>query len=69
VERIAALPVNFQARGLVGRGGLADLQDGITKFDLPHPHEVLWSIGVSLAVVWEQEGDITFVSAGADFEI
>jgi hypothetical protein len=68
LRRVAALPVAAGARGLIGRGGLGDLQDGVTRFNLGAPHEVLWSVGISVGVSFDREGEITFVSAGADFD-
>jgi hypothetical protein len=38
---IAALGVGHDARGASGSGGLPDLVDGRTKFDLPEPHQML----------------------------
>lgn len=67
--QIATLGFSDNARGASGSGGLPDLVDGSTKFDLPAPHQMLWSVGISVAVWFRQDGDITFFSAGADFEI
>jgi hypothetical protein len=69
VTPIAALGVSRDARGASGAGGRTDLVDGNTKFDLPSPHSMLWSVGISVAVWFRQDGDITFFSAGADFDI
>lgn len=67
IERVAALPFAPRARGLVGRGGHADLVAGVTRFDLPTPRSMLWSLGLSVGVSFLSDGEITFVSAGADF--
>ena len=69
INRVAAIGVTRDARGATGRGGHSDLIDGSTKFDLPTGHEMLWSVGISVAVWFRRDGDITFFSAGADFDI
>jgi hypothetical protein len=46
-----------------------DLTPGVTQFDLSTPHSVIFSIGVSVAVSFAADGDVTFFSAGADFDI
>jgi hypothetical protein len=71
IDRVADLPVNSTARGgLSGRGGNAgDLVEGITAFSLPNPHSVAFGIGISIAFKFQQEDDITFFSAGCDFNI
>lgn len=68
-NRLETLPVTTGTRGLTGSGGLADLRDGVTRFNLQAPREVFWSLGVSVAVAFDRDGDITFVSAGADFDV
>ncbi|MDX6671461.1 MAG: hypothetical protein QOI91_1824 [Solirubrobacteraceae bacterium] len=66
---VEPLSVASGARGASGTGGLGDLVDGSTKFDLSTPHPMLWSVGVSVGVYFENDGDITFFAAGADFEV
>ena len=46
-----------------------DLTPGVTQFDLPTPHSVIFSIGISMAVSFAADGDVTFFSAGADFDV
>jgi hypothetical protein len=58
--------------GITGSGPAthaSDLTLGVTRFDLPAPHSVIFSIGISVAVSFAEEGDLTFFSAGADFDI
>jgi hypothetical protein len=55
--------------GRSGAGGRSDLIDGITRFRLPTPHPPRWGISLSVGVSFEQDGDITFNAAGADFDI
>lgn len=61
------------ATGVTGGPGPAshpsDLTPGVTRFDLPAPRSVIFSIGISVAVSFAADGDITFFSAGADFDI
>jgi hypothetical protein len=68
-SRIAVFGVNPASGSHCGAGGHADLVDGVTKFDLSPAPDVLWGIGVSVGVSFQQDGDITFCSAGADFEV
>ena len=68
-QRIAILPVNSRPTGLTGTGGFADLVPGVTRFDMPAPMELKFSIGLSAGVMFEDDGDITFISAGANFDI
>lgn len=42
---------------------------GATQFDLPAPHSVLFGIGVSVGVSCTHDSDVTFHSAGADFDV
>ena len=46
-----------------------DLQDNITKWSLDAPKNVLFGIEIAVLVSFADEGNITFVSAGADFEV
>jgi hypothetical protein len=58
--------------GVTGSGPAThsnDLTPGVTQFDLSTPHSVIFSIGISVAVSFSADGDVTFFSAGADFEI
>jgi hypothetical protein len=60
--------VTPNARGASGQHGFAsDLIVGVTHFELPSPHEMWWGVGISMAVRFAQEGEITFHAAGADF--
>jgi hypothetical protein len=52
-----------------GTRGLADLVDGVSRFELPAPHTMLFSVGISIAVAFINDGNITFFSAGADFDL
>lgn len=52
-----------------GRNGLADLIEGVSMFTLPAPRSVFWSVSISVAVAFLDDGDVTFISAGADFEV
>jgi hypothetical protein len=57
------------AAGPASHGSPDQLINGVTAFDLPAPHLVKFSIGISFGVWCTQDSDITFHSAGADFEV
>lgn len=67
-SRVATLPF-ASGRGRSGLAGTGDLVDGITRFNLPAPHTVIFGIGLSIGVAFQRDGDITFSTAGADFDI
>lgn len=69
LQRIDALPVDASVPGLLGREGLEDLKEGITMFTLRTPHEMFWSLGLSIGVSFFEDGEVTFVAAGADFDV
>lgn len=52
-----------------GTGGGADLQENITAWTIGGTPEVLWGIGLSVLVAFTDPGNITFCSAGADFDV
>jgi hypothetical protein len=54
--------------GRDGTGGFSDIVEGMTRFTMPGS-EILWGIGISLGFGFFQDGNITFTSAGADFDI
>jgi len=71
LDRIAAFGVDrhrMPPQQPTGRRGFDDLIEGVSRFDLPSPHTMLFSVGISVAVAFTQDADITFISAGADFE-
>jgi hypothetical protein len=68
-SRIAALGITrpaADANGTTTTG--TNLIDGVSRFNLPSPHSVQFSVGISVAVWFNNDGDITFFSAGADFD-
>jgi hypothetical protein len=67
VHRVAERAIDPNPPHPTGANGLADLVEGKSMFTLP-PRHVFWSIGLSVAVAFESDGDVTFVSAGADFD-
>lgn len=68
-NRIAALPSTSRPASLpTGRGGPGDLIEGVNMFTLPAPVSVNFSIGISMAVGFPNDGEITFVAGGADFD-
>jgi energy-converting hydrogenase Eha subunit A len=71
VNKIAALAPAFPRPASLPTGarGLIDIQEGVNRFTLPAPRQVFWGIGISLAVTFVNDGDITFFTAGADFDI
>lgn len=52
-----------------GINGHNDLIEGVTMFTLPAPREVLWGIGISIGFFFMEDGEVTFTTAGADFEV
>jgi hypothetical protein len=64
INRIATLGTDR-----TGSGHSDELVEGVTMFTLPTPHEVQRSIGLSVGVAFIQDGEVTFNSAGADFEV
>jgi hypothetical protein len=67
-----AIPVAFTTPvggGRDGSGGLGDLVDGMTSFAIPSQPEVLFGIGISLGFGFAEDGNVSFTSAGADFEV
>jgi hypothetical protein len=46
-----------------------DLAEGVTGFTLPEPHTMVFGLGISVGFGFAKDGQITFTSAGADFEI
>ena len=52
-----------------GKIGLGDLQPDVTMWMLQDQPQVFWGIGLSAEVRFEQEGSITFTTAGADFAV
>jgi hypothetical protein len=64
-ERLPAIEVR------AGRGGTShsDELSPVTAFAVQPPRPVKYGIGISIAVGFEADGDITFHAAGADFEI
>lgn len=62
---VSAMPTGISGRH-DGAGGLADLQDNITRWNV-NPVQVFWGIGISVHVRFGGEGNITFTAAGADF--
>lgn len=69
-QRFAPVAVSPLAPGETaptGRNGHADLREGKSMFTLG-AHEVKWGVGVSVAVAFPEEGEITFFSVGADFD-
>jgi hypothetical protein len=52
-----------------GSRGRADLVDGASRFQLPVPHEIIFSLVISIGVAFINDGNITFFSAGADFDL
>jgi hypothetical protein len=67
ITRIAALPAIRPASPPTGRNGARDLVEGVSMFTMPVAHEMRWSVGISVAVAFLQDGNITFFSAGAEF--
>jgi hypothetical protein len=66
-----SLPVPFSTPVGVGRdgsGGIGDIVEGMTKFTLSG-QEIFWGIGISLGFAFSRDGNVTFTTAGADFEI
>lgn len=63
---ISAMPAGVSGRH-DGTGGLADLQDNITRHAVESRPEIFWGVGISVQVRFSQEGNITFTAAGADF--
>jgi hypothetical protein len=69
LNRIATLAAHDPNAQPTGRNGGGDLVEGVSMFTLPTPYPVLWAVGISVAVAFINDGDITFFSAGADFEV
>jgi hypothetical protein len=46
-----------------------DLTENKTMFTLPTPHSMIFGLGISVGVAFLQDSDVTFFSAGADFEV
>jgi hypothetical protein len=67
IDRIAALPAIRATLQPTGRRGATDLVEGVSMFTLPVPHVMRWSVGISVAAAFLEDGNITFFSAGADF--
>jgi len=61
-SRIATLPANSQASA-------DQLIQGGTQFDLPAPAVIRFGVNISVGVSCTTDSDVTFYSAGADFEI
>jgi hypothetical protein len=66
--RIATLPITHtpDATGTATTGSNPAI-DGMSRFELT-PHTVMLSIGLSVAVACEQDGDVTFFAAGAAYD-
>ena len=66
-------PVRFYAHYFNHQAGperhLDDLTENITMFSPPSLHSMRFALGISVAVTFETEGQITFFSAGADFDV
>jgi hypothetical protein len=52
-----------------GADGLSDLAEDFTQWTLPDQPQIYWGVGISVRVFFADEGQITFTSAGADFEV
>jgi hypothetical protein len=50
-----------------GTHGFADLQENVTLHKIEARPEILFGVGISVQVSFDQEGNITFTAAGADF--
>lgn len=51
-----------------GSRGLVDLVPNVTAWVVAHRPEIFWGLCVSARIHFKAEGNITFTSAGADFE-
>ena len=67
--RIEMFPFTHGATGRCGHNGVADLVDGVTRFNLPAAREVLFGLALSVGVYFQEDGNITFCTAGADFDV
>jgi hypothetical protein len=45
------------------------LVEGVTKFSLREPGVVFKGVGIQVDVSWGVDGEVTFIAAGADFEV
>jgi hypothetical protein len=49
--------------------GSPNLVEGVTQFNLPTPPEVQFGVNISLGAFFSADADLTFFSAGADFDV
>jgi hypothetical protein len=52
-----------------GENHSGDLTENKTMFTLPAPHSMLFGLGISVGVTFLEDSEITFFSAGADFDV
>ena len=52
-----------------GERGFDDLREGITKWRIDYPDIIRWGVGISVNVRFSDEGSITFIGAGIDFDV
>lgn len=58
----------FEKNGLA-IGGDHSTIDNTNAWKLPNSPDVLYGLGISVEISFDDEGEITFVSAGADFQV